>query len=508
MEDPKGSSTSAQVAEAPAPVSAGASVMKKIGRYRWSICGLLFFATTLNYMDRQVLSLVKTTLMCPANAAQAAAVLACVDAGTGKVLTGIALTEVEFGFIVAVFTAAYAFGLLLAGGFIDRVGTKIGYAVALAVWSLAAIAHAFVIYPWAVGWLGAGGRSLAEAISHIPWIGTMSWVATLAALPGAVAGFCFARVVLGLAEAANFPAAVKTVAEWFPKKERALATGIFNSGSNIGATLAPILVAWLLVTLGWQACFLIIGVVGLPWLFFWQAMYRTPERHPRVSPEELAYINSDSADVEVKATVPWKRLLTKPQGWAVFFGKLMTDPVWWFYLYWLPGFLNNQFHLSAKMMGWMIPIVYWISAIGSVFGGYLPGKFISMGWSVNKARKTAMLIYALAVMPVALVGYLNHSLWAVVLLVGLATAAHQAWSANMFTLASDMFPKRAVGSVVALGTFGSAFVFCFFSILIGYVLKWTGGNYTALYIACGSAYLLALAVIQMLAPKLKPAQVD
>ncbi len=482
------------------------TVAEKVGKYRWKICGLLFFATTLNYMDRQVLSLVKPTLMCPADTALAAAVPACVE--NGRVLTGIAMTEVQFGFIVGVFTAAYAIGLLLSGGFIDKVGTKIGYAVALLVWSLAAALHALVIYPQAVGWLGEGGRMLAGALSHVLWLGTTSAVATLGALPAAVAGFCVARFLLGIAEAANFPAAVKTVAEWFPRKERAYATGIFNSGSNVGATLAPLLVPWLALTMGWQWSFLIIGLVGLPWLIFWQVMYRAPEKHPAVSPAELAYINSDSTQVESTEAVPWKRLVPKPQSWAIFFGKLMTDPVWWFYLYWFPGFLHTQFGLPLGKLGWPIVVVYWLSAVGSIYGGWLPGKFINMGWSVNKARKIAMLIYAVAVVPVAFVGYLSHSLWTVVILIGVAAAAHQAWSANMFTLASDMFPKRAVASVVGIGTFGSAFVFCFFSVLIGYVLKWTGGNYTALFVGCGAAYLLALVVIQALAPKLKPADVD
>jgi ACS family hexuronate transporter-like MFS transporter len=445
--------------------------------------------------------------MCPADASHAAALQACVNP-TGQVMTGIALTEVQFGFIVGVFSLAYAFGLLVSGGFIDRVGTKIGYSVALTVWSLAAMAHALVVYPRLAGALGSVGGFMAGAVRHIPWIGTMSWVATLAALPGAVAGFCMARFLLGLAEAANFPAAVKTVAEWFPKKERAFATGIFNSGSNVGATLAPLTVPWIAVAFGWQWAFLIIGIVGLPWVFFWQTMYRAPQNHPRVSPEELAYINSDSGQTEPTVNVPWLRLLPKPQAWAVFFGKLLTDPVWWFYLYWLPGFLNRQFGLPVGKLGLPLIVVYWLSAVGSIYGGWLPGKFIGMGWSVNKARKIAMLIYALAVVPVVFAGYVHHNLWGIVILVGIAAAAHQAWSANMFTLASDMFPKRAVASVVGIGTFGSAFIFCFFSVLIGYVLEWTGGNYSTLFIGCGVAYLLALVIIQLLVPKLKPAQVD
>jgi ACS family hexuronate transporter-like MFS transporter len=507
MQDSKGSSNSAPVADPPvsSPANAGvASVAAKIGRYRWKICALLFFATTLNYMDRQVLALLKPTLECPADHAVAATLKACINPSTGTIMTGIGLTEVEYGFIVSVFSMAYALGLLLAGGFMDRVGTKIGYAICLTMWSFAAMAHALVYYPQVVAPLGAVGKGLAAALSHIPGIGSMPWVGTLAGLSGAVAGFCIARFFLGLAEAGNFPAAVKTTAEWFPKKERAFATGIFNSGSNVGATLAPILVPWIAVTWGWHWSFVMIGLVGLPWVAFWVAFYRTPQKHPRVSPAELAYINSDPPEQETK--VAWRRLIPHRQTWAFIFGKSFTDPIWWFYLYWLPGFLHSQYGLSIVGAGLPLLVIYNMSAVGSIYGGWLPGKFISWGWNVNRARKTAMFIYACCVVPIVIVCKVSN-LWVAVALISLAAAAHQAWSANMFTLASDMFPRRTVGSVVGIGAFGGAAAMMAFGPLIGWILE-KSGNYFIVFLISGSAYLLALLTIHVLAPRLKPADVN
>jgi ACS family hexuronate transporter-like MFS transporter len=451
------------------------SMAEKIGRYRWKICALLFFATTINYVDRQTVALLKPVLQDP--------------------VSGIGLTEVNYGYIVTSFSLAYALGLLVVGGFIDRVGTKIGYAVAVAVWGLAAASHSLVSFPSVVNMLNRVIHSLGGALG---WKG-------LIAVPGAVAGFAVARFVLGLGESGNFPACIKTVAEWFPQKERALSTGIFNSGANVAALIAPLAVPWIAIHLGWRWGFLFTALFSGTWLVFWWAIYRHPQEHPKVSAAELRYINSAAPESATK--VSWTHLLSKRQAWAIFVGKILTDPVWWFYLYWLPGFLNRRYGLPIGRIGLPLIVIYNMSAFGSIYGGWLPGKFLSLGWSANRARKTAMLIYAVAVLPVVFVGSIQ-GVWSVVALLGLATAAHQAWSANMFTLASDMFPRRAVASVVGLGTSGAAFLMAFISTLVGYVLKWTNGNYAPLFVVCGTGYLTALLIIQLLAPNLKRAELD
>jgi len=463
------------VAEAGAGAATGvvSVVAGKVGKYRWTICALLFFATTLNYMDRQVLALLLPTLQDP--------------------IRGIGLTQVEFGTIVSVFSAAYALGLLVAGNFIDRVGTRKGYAIAVGIWSIAAMSHFLVTIPAITSVLGAGGQTVAR------------WLGAATTMSGAVIGFAIVRFALGLGEAGNFPAAIKTVAEWFPKKERALATGIFNCGSNVGATIAPFLVGFVAVRFGWRYAFLCTSFFAIIWLVLWLAIYRRPQEHPKVGAAELAYINSDPPDAVTK--IPWARLLPHKQTWAFLVGKLMTDPIWWFYLYWLPGFLYTKYGLSITKMGLPLLIIYNMSAVGSIYGGWLPGKFISMGWSLNKARKVAMLIYACAVVPIMFAGTVPN-IWYAIGLISLAAAAHQAWSANMFTLASDMFPRRAVGSVVGIGGFGGAIGMMFFGTFIGFVLKLTNNNYVPVFIISGSAYLLALLIIQMLAPKLKTADVD
>jgi len=455
--------------------SSATSATARIGRYRWRICALLFFATTLNYIDRQVLALLKPVLENPA--------------------TGIGLTEVHYGYVVTAFSLAYALGLLVVGGFIDRVGTKVGYAVAVVVWGLAAAGHSLVSFSGVVARLAGALR----------WLGSTLGMPALIAIPAAVVGFGIARFFLGLGESGNFPACIKTVAEWFPQKERALATGIFNSGANVGALIAPLVIPWIAVHLGWRWGFLFTGIFSAVWILLWVTMYRRPQEHPKVSPAELAYINS--APPEAQTKISWVRLLPKRQAWAIFLGKALTDPVWWFYLYWLPGFLSRHYGLPIGRLGLPLVVIYNMSAAGSIYGGWLPGKFISRGWSVNKARKIAMLIYALAVLPVVFVGK-QHSVWGVVALMSLAAAAHQAWSANMFTLASDMFPRRAVASVVGIGTFGAALLMAFLSTLVGYVLQWTGGNYAPLFVACGLGYLLALLIIHAFAPKLELANVD
>jgi len=327
----------------------------------------------------------------------------------------------------------------------------------------------------------------------------------LIGVSGAVAGFAIARFVLGLGESGNFPACIKTVAEWFPQKERALATGIFNSGANVGALIAPLAVPWIAIHWGWRWGFLFTALFSATWLVFWWRIYRRPGEDPKLSPAELHYINSDPP--EPAARVPWTRLFSKRQAWAIFFGKVLTDPVWWFYLFWIPGFLSRRYGLPIGRIGLPLVVIYNMSAVGSICGGWLPCKFLDLGWSPNRARKTAMLIYALAVLPVVFVGEMQ-GVWSVVALLSLSAAAHQAWSANMFTLASDMFPRWTVASVVGIGTFGAALLMAFISTLVGYVLKWTNGDYAPLFIVCGTGYLAALLIIQLLAPKLEMVRLD
>ncbi|HEV3198457.1 MAG TPA: MFS transporter [Bryobacteraceae bacterium] len=409
---------------------------------RWIVCALLFFATTINYVDRQVLSILAKTLE-----------------------TSIGWDSIQYGFITAAFQAAYAIGLLCAGRLIDRLGTRTGYAIAVAVWSFAAIAHS-----------------------------------------AAVSAFTFgiARALLGLGEAANFPACIKTVAEWFPKSERALATGIFNSGANIGAVVAPLVVPWLAVTYGWQSAFIATGALGFLWLAFWLLVYHKPEEHPGISARELGYIQSDPPD---KATsYPWAGLFPKRETWAFAIGKGMTDPVWWFYLFWFPKYLQETFGLTLQQIVLPTLVVYNICSIGSIGGGWLSSGLIQRGWSVNSARKTAMLICAIGVVPVLYAPY-SKSLWVVVALVGLATAAHQGWSANLFTTVSDMFPRAAVGSVVGIGGTLGAVASVGMQIGTGYIVQLTH-SYLPLFLIAGSAYLVALAIIHSLSPKLAPAELD
>jgi ACS family hexuronate transporter-like MFS transporter len=413
---------------------------ERTGGYRWTICALLFAATTANYIDRQVLGILAPDLQ-----------------------RIIGWSETQYGYIVAAFQMAYALGLLLFGRFIDRFGTRIGYSVAILVWSAAAMAH-------------AAARTAF--------------------------GFGAARFTLGLGEAGNFPSAIKAVAEWFPKKERALATGIFNAGCNVGAVIAPAVVPWITVTFGWPAAFLLTGAVGFVWVVFWVLLYDVPEKKKSLSPKELAHILSDQ-DEPVSGKIGWLNLLRHKQTWAIVIGKFMTDPIWWFYLYWLPKFLNAQFKLTLTKLGPPLIAVYLMTDVGSVGGGWLSSAFIKKGWTVNRSRKTVMLICALCVLPIMTASRASK-LWAAVLLIGLAAAAHQAWSANIFTFASDLFPKKVVGSVTGLGGMAGAIGGMLFSSFAGHLLELTG-SYVILFIISGSAYLLALGMIQLLAPRMKPA---
>ena len=402
------------------------------------ICALLFFATTINYIDRQVLGILAPTLQ-----------------------RDIGWNEAQYGAIVSWFTFAYALGYLGAGRLMDRIGTRLGFSLSVIVWSVSAMGHA---------------------------------------LARSVAGFSFARFALGVGESGNFPGSIKTVAEWFPVKERALATGIFNAGSNIGAVVTPLVVPAIALKWGWQAAFIATGLLGFIWLAFWIPIYRRPAEHRRVSKEELAYIQSDSIDSGV--SVGWGKVLRQRETWAFAIGKFMTDPIWWFYLYWLPKFLDSRYDIKLAQVAAPLIVIYVLADVGSVGGGWLSGAFIKRGWSVNAARKTTMLIAALLIVPTALAPAMT-GMWASVLIVGLAAAAHQWWSANIFTLSSDMFPREAVGTVVGIGGFAGAMGGVLFQRVTGAVLQANGNNYVPIFITCGLAYVSALLIIHLLVPRVQ-----
>jgi ACS family hexuronate transporter-like MFS transporter len=410
--------------------------------FRWVICAVLFFGATNNYMDRQILGLLKGTLQ-----------------------REFGWNEIDYGNLVFAFQTAYAAGMLLVGRLIDRIGTRIGYALAVGAWSLAAMGHA-----------------LAGAFSH----------------------FATARAALGFSEAGVFPGSIKTVAEWFPKKERALATGVFNAGTNIGAILTPLVVPWIAAHWGWRWAFICIGASGILVIVMWLLLYGKPEGHARVTPEELAHIKSDPP--ESAERIPWLRLLPHRETWAFALGKFCIDPIWWFYLYWMPDFFNRNHGLNLLQIGPPLVAIYLISDAGSVAGGWLSSSLIKRGVSINVARKSAMLVCALCVLPI--VGaYYSHSKWTAALLIGLAAAAHQGFSANLFTITSDMFPSRAVGSVTGLGGMAGAIGGMLIATIVGHVLEWTGSYFVPFLIAA-SAYLLALGLIHLLSPRLQPAKLS
>jgi ACS family hexuronate transporter-like MFS transporter len=424
-----------------APITAEPARMT---RHRWVVCALLFFATTINYVDRQVIGILKPTL----------------SAEFGW-------SETDYADIVFWFQAAYAIGLVTVGRLIDRVGVKWGYALAVAVWSLFGMAH-------------------AAAFS--------------------IATFAMARFGLGLGEAGNFPAAVRTTADWFPKKERAFATGIFNSGSNVGAILTPLLVPIIVIdlALGWQGAFIITGALGFLWLIAWWLIYREPEGHARVNAAELAHIRSDPE--EPTTPIAWGELLRHRQTWAFATGKFLTDPIWWFFLFWLPDFFGKNYGLDLKTFGPALIAIYLMADVGSIAGGWFSSFLIKRGWSVNAGRKTAMLLCAVCVLPVSLAIYAENLMIAVGI-IGLAAAAHQGWSANLFTLASDLMPRRAVASVVGLGGMAGAVGGMMMAKYAGYVLE-NVGSYTPIFLLIGSMYLIALAIIHLLVPRLEPARID
>jgi len=414
----------------------------KAGYFRWVICALLLLGTTKNYMDRQVLGVLKTTLQ-----------------------HDLGWNEIDYSNLVFAFQAAYAVGMLLVGRLIDRLGTRLGYALAMAFWSVASMGHA---------------------------------------VASSLTSFVIARSALGFGEAGVFPASIKCVAEWFPKKERALATGIFNAGTNAGAIVTPLVVPWITMYWGWRWAFVITGALGFVWLIFWLLLYRKPEEHSRVCKAELDYIRSDPA--ESVAKVKWISLFPHRQTWAFVTGKFMIDPIWWFYLFWVPDFLQRRHGLSLMKIGVPIMVIYVISDVGSVAGGWLSSWLIKRGKSVNAARKITMLLCAFSVVPIVF-AYRTESMWEAVLLIGLAAAGHQGFSANLFTLSSDLFPAKAVGSVVGIGGMAGAIGGMLIAKIVGYVLQWTGSYMVPFFIA-GFAYLAAVAAIQVLSPKLEPARID
>jgi MFS transporter, ACS family, hexuronate transporter len=421
----------------------GTAPSASLGKYRWVICSLLFFATTVNYVDRQILSLLKETL----------------DAELGW-------TNQQFGWVNSSFQLAYGIGLLGFGWFVDRFGTKIGYAVSIAAWSLAAAAHALV---------------------------------------GSVGGFITARACLGLGEAGNFPSAIKAVALWFPKRERAFATSIFNAGTNAGALIAPAIIPPLAAAFGWRAAFIAAGIVGVLWLFLWIPFYDVPERSKRVQPAELAHIRSDLDEVNQGEKVPWIQLLGYPQTWSFIIAKFLTDPVWWFFLIWLPDYFKKTRGLDIKHSWVHIVTIYGIVTVLSLFGGWVTGYLTRKGWSVTRARKTGMFFFALCVVPILAATRVGD--WTAVLLIGLAGAAHQAWSANLFTTVSDMFPRHAVASVVGIGGMAGSAGGFIFPILTGAMLDHftklnnVTAGYAILFGICACAYLVAFGLNHLCAPR-------
>jgi MFS transporter, ACS family, hexuronate transporter len=412
------------------------------GRFRWVICALLFLATTLIYTDRAVVGVLKPTLM-----------------------ERLHWTETDFGDIVSWFSFAYAISYALSGRIVDVIGLRLGYGIILGAWSVVVMGHGLV-------------RS--------------------------VFGFSMMRGLLGLAEGGNFPAAIKCVSEWHPKKERALATGLFNAGSNVGVIVAPLIVPILIAHFDWPSAFYITGSMGLVWLVLWASLYWPPAENTRLSQAEREYIQSDPPDPP--AHVPWSTLLRYPQVWAVVVGMGLSAPIWWFYLYWTPGFFHDKLHIDLKNLGWPLVTVYLLADAGSVGGGWLSSRLIKKGWSVNASRKTTLLICALCVVPVFLAAIVPNP-WVVVVLIGIAAAAHQGFSANIYTLASDMAPRKVVSSIVGLGGFAAGFIAMGFQKLTGRILDSWSNGYLIIFAVASCMYLINLAIIHLLVPRMEPMQI-
>ena len=445
--------------------------MEKIGKYRWTICALLFFATTVNYLDRQVLSLLAPDLS-----------------------KEFGWSNTDYANITAVFQFVYAISMLFAGRIIDKLGTKAGFVWAITIWSIGAVMHAFAI----------------------PIGNAFLWTNVVAS--ASILGFMISRAVLAIGESGNFPAAIKATAEYFPKKERSFATGIFNSGSNVGAILAPLTVPWIALNWGWQTAFILIGAVGFLWMFFWIFYYNKPTNQKRLSGAEFEYIKSDNQDTvaadEVEGTkekVAWFKLLGYKQTWAFVFGKFMTDGVWWFFLFWLPKYLDAQYGMTGTQIMLPLAVLYSMTMFGSIGGGWFPMYFIRKGYTPYDGRMKAMLLIALFPLVVLLAQPLGGStFWIPVILIGIGASAHQAWSANIFTTVSDMFPKKAIASVIGIGGMAGGFGGVLVSKLGGALfdhykaLGHIQTGYTIMFAGCAVAYLIAWAVMKSLVPKYKP----
>ncbi|HMT52516.1 MAG TPA: MFS transporter [Saprospiraceae bacterium] len=448
-------------------------MIKSIGKYRWTICSLLFFATTINYLDRQVLSLLKPSL----------------EAEFGW-------TNSQYADIASAFQFTYAISMLFAGRIIDQLGTKKGFIWAIVLWSLGAMIHA-----WAVP-IGDG------LLKILGWVGIIS-------VPASVLGFIFSRMVLAVGESGNFPGAIKATAEYFPKKERSLTTGIFNSGANVGAILAPLSVPWIESHYGWEAAFLIIGGIGFIWLVFWLIFYEKPEEQTRMTKEELAYIQVDDEMIksnpdEKYKNIPWVKLLGYSQTWSFISGKFLTDGVWWFFLFWLPAFLKDQYDMQGTEIMLPLAVLYSLTMFGSIGGGWFPTYFIHKGYEVYAARMKAMFVIALIPLIVLIAQPLGHlTFWIPVMLIGIGASAHQAWSANIFTTVSDLFPKSAIGSVVGLGGMAGGIGGVLITKVAGALFDHykTAGHietgYTIMFTFCALAYLIAWFIMISLVPKYK-----
>lgn len=410
----------------------------KIGNYRWKIMSLLFFATTINYIDRQVLGILAPQLQ-----------------------EQFGWSESDYGYIIMAFQAAYAIGLISMGSLLDKIGTKLGYIISITVWSVAGILH-------------AAGRSMFS--------------------------FAVARFTLGIGESANFPAAIKTVAEWFPKKERALATGLFNTGANVGAILSPLLIPLIALHWGWKWAFILTGLLGFVWLLFWIPIYSKPEENKKVSDAEKKYILKDDAEIEkTENKLTWKKIIGYRQTWGICLARFVTDPIWWFFLYWLPKFLNSNYGIDLTNIGLPLITIYVVSIGGSVWGGWLSSFLIKKGRNPLAARKFSILILALFAVPIFFVSLINN-FWIAVLLIAFAAFAHQGYAANIFTIVSDVFPKNAVGSVTGLAGFGGAIGGVLFSGFVGLILEYTG-NYYIIFGIASVAYILCWLILMFFIPK-------
>ncbi|MGF7147872.1 ACS family hexuronate transporter-like MFS transporter [Sphingomonas zeicaulis] len=409
----------------------------KVGRYRWVVVALLFAATAINYIDRQMIGVLKPTLQA--------------DLGW---------TESDFATIVFYFQLAYAVGYLSFGKIIDVLGARVGYTVAIIIWTIAHMAHG---------------------------------------LASSVTTFAMARFGLGIGESGNFPAGIRAVADWFPQRERAFAIGLFNAGANVGAIITPLLVPLLVLWFDWRVAFYVTGIFGILWLIAWWALYRHPSEHPKISATELAWIRQDPEDTVEK--IGWGKILTIKETWAFALGKFFIDPIWWFFLFWLPGYLFERYDMDLKTFGLPLAAIYLISDGGSIAGGWLSSRLIKAGYSVNYARKIAMLIAAVCVLPIFFAQSID-SVWMAVLIIGIATAAHQAFSANLYTFPSDVFPRSAVGSVIGIGGTMGAIGGMAMSIFTGYILEATNNNYSVLFAVCAAAYMLALLTVHLLSPRL------